>query len=143
MQTSVVKSNNFKVTETNPDCIKEYVEGWCRRDAAQVVQSFSDDGVFVDKPHPDIRKSDLTDFLDNVAWMNFPDMEFETLSVFGDGKTFAWVWVMLVGNPGFIKGSRGRQIAVPGVDVMRVKGDRIQLAVSYFDRKMLWDSVLG
>lgn len=55
-----------------PQSVLDYVEGWVTRRSDLVVSSLADDATFIDNPHPEIPKSGMKDFLEKVAWVNFP-----------------------------------------------------------------------
>lgn len=126
-----------------PKAVLQYMNGWAFRDAELMCKAFTRKGVYIDPPHPDLLRDALPAFLLNVSWRNFPDMTFETLAVYGDGQRYTWEWVMHVTGSGVIAGSEGKRISVPGVDLLVMKGERIKRAVTYFDRKLLWDAVLS
>ncbi|MBA6064771.1 MULTISPECIES: nuclear transport factor 2 family protein [Pseudomonas] len=126
-----------------PKAISRYVKGWTRRDAELLASAFSRKGIYVDSPHPMLDRKSLPAFLRNVSWRNFPDMTFDTLGIYGDGQRFTWEWVMHVTGSGVIAGSENKKIAVPGVDLLEMKGNKIRRAMTYFDRKALWDAVLS
>lgn len=137
MTHNVVASNDI------PSVVSDYIRGWSERDAVLVADSFSLTGICIDKPHPILTQPEIEYFLNHISWRNFPDMTFNTLSVYGDGCRFTWQWEMLVSSCGVIAGSLGKPIKVEGVDLLVLKDNKIQKSTTYFDRKALWDAVLG
>lgn len=113
------------------------------RDATGLASTFSADGIYIDDPHPRLGRDTLANFLHSVSWRNFPDMTFTTVSVYGDGHRFTWEWIMHVTGSGVIAGSEGKKIAVPGVDLLELRDGLVCRAITYFDRKALWDAVLS
>ena len=125
-----------------PPAISNYIRGWTERNAKLIANAFSPTGIYIDAPHPTLTQSNIAEFLTDISWRNFPDMTFNTLSVYGAGDRYTWEWVMQVSSCGVIAGSLGRPITVPGVDLLEMKGNVIEKSTTYFDRKALWDAVL-
>lgn len=65
--------------------VLDYVSGWSARRADLVVGSMAQEGVYVDAPHPVITQANMRAHLESVAWVNFPDMNFDTLNLLGVG----------------------------------------------------------
>jgi hypothetical protein len=127
-----------------PICVNDYINGWKFRKAVLVANSFADDGEMIDDPHPIIPKQEIEDFLETIAWKNFPDMTYFVKNVVGEKNIYCIDWVMVVSNPGLVKKSlAGQKIYIPMVDILKVDQGKVKSSFTYFDRKKLWDSVLG
>ena len=127
----------------HPQAINDYIEGWIKRDAELLASSFNDTGLYIDNPHPITSKDRIVNFMNNVAWRNFPDMTFDTASLYGNGERYTWEWIMHVSSCGIIYGTKNKLISIPGVDLLEINNGKIEKAVAYFDRKALWDAILN
>jgi hypothetical protein len=125
--------------------VLSYVEGWSSRRADWVVEAMAEEGIYVDHPHPIIKKNHMKAHLECVAWVNFPDMSFDTLNVFGGNGLYAWEWALNASSCGVVVQSRSvRNIYCEGVDILTLdSAGKIIKAVCHIDRKALWDSVVG
>jgi hypothetical protein len=103
------------------------------------------EGVYVDAPHPVITQANMRAHLESVAWVNFPDMNFDTLNLFGYGHLYAWEWGLKATTCGVVvQTSSRRNIYCEGVDILTLdSAGKIIKAVCHIDRKALWDSVVG
>lgn len=131
------------ISDTVPQQVLNYVNGWTTRRADLVVASMADGAVYIDKPHPLIPKSAMKQHLEQVAWNNFPDMTFDTLGLFGCTNAYTWEWALHATQCGVIVGA-DRQIYCEGVDILMLNAEgQIIQSVCHIDRKALWDSVVG
>jgi hypothetical protein len=129
-----------------PSQVTDYVNGWIHRNADLVVSSMADGAIYIDKPHPLIPRSRMKAHLEQVAWVNFPDMTFETLMLFGcaTARAYAWEWALHVSMCGIVVGDpKNRNIYCEGVDILTLNAEgMIERCVCHIDRKTLWDSVV-
>lgn len=128
-----------------PPQIDSYVKGWVERRAELVVSSMADGASYIDKPHATVRKSDMKDHLEKVAWVNFPDMTFRTLRLIGGANAYAWEWALHASKCGvLVGGTSERKFYCEGVDILILNSDgQIEQAICHLDRKALWDSVVN
>jgi hypothetical protein len=130
-----------------PENVENYVWGWVNRRADRIVSSMADGAIYVDRPHPIIPKTAMKDHLETVAWVNFPDMTFDTLNLFGCDRTqvYAWEWALSASQCAVIVGlQEDRKIYCEGVDILTLNSEgRIIKSVCHIDRKALWDSVVS
>lgn len=109
---------------------------WNRRDTAAIAAAFADDGSYADPAHPDGLDPRGTAAYAAALFAAFPDLSFATedLTVGDDG--LVWVrWLMTGTNSGPFRGlpPTGRAVSVPGVDLIRVEGDRVAQVRGFFD----------
>ena len=125
------------ISESVPQSVLNYVKGWTDRQAELVTSSMADDAVYIDKPHPLIPRAKMQHHLEQVAWSNFPDMTFDTLSLFGTEGYYAWEWALHASTCGIIVGDTSqRRIYCEGVDIMRLNAEgKIIQSVCHIDRK--------
>lgn len=133
------------ISEAVPVSVQNYVAGWVQRKSDLVVSSMAQDGVYIDKPHPLIESSKMKTHLEDVAWINFPDMTFDTLTLFGNEteRVYIWEWAMYASRCSIVIGGE-RNIYCEGVDILTLNSDDLIIqSVCHLDRKTLWDSVLS
>ncbi|MCU8059088.1 nuclear transport factor 2 family protein [Shewanella sp. SM34] len=138
---------NNSILDSVPQTVLDYVNGWVQRNADLIVSSMADEATYIDKPHPVILKSGMKDHLEKVAWVNFPDMTFDTMKLFGCSSTnnYAWEWALHASKCGVIVWQASdRSIYCEGVDILTLNSEgKIVQSVCHIDRKALWDSVVS
>jgi steroid delta-isomerase-like uncharacterized protein len=113
-----------------------YFEAWNRRDPPAIAAVFADGGTYTDPNVPDGIGPQETAAYAEGLFAGFPDLAFELESsgVRPDGSVAAQ-WVMTGTNSGSFQGlpPSGREVRLPGADVITVAGDRVASVVGYFD----------
>lgn len=113
-----------------------YFDAWNHRDPEAVAAVFADDGTYADPNVPDGLGPRATAAYAGGLFAAFPDLAFEIESSGerSDG-TVAAQWVMTGTNDGPFQGlpPSGREVRLPGADVIAVAGDRVRSVVGYFD----------
>lgn len=122
-----------------PDIAKRYFDAWNARDAAAIVETFSVAGVYRDSMTDDISGDAIGAYAQRL-WDAFPDLAFEIVnfSEAGPGRVVA-EWIMKGTNAGSFQGlpPTGRAISLPGVDVIEIGTDRIEVVKGYFDTRVV------
>ncbi|WP_059900305.1 nuclear transport factor 2 family protein [Burkholderia ubonensis] len=133
------------ITGPVPPQILNYVNGWVARRADLVVSSMADGASYIDKPHAAVSKSGMKDHLEKVAWVNFPDMTYDTLRLIGGANAYVWEWALHASKCGvLVGGTSARKFYCEGVDILILNSEgQIEQVICHFDRKALWDSVLN
>jgi steroid delta-isomerase-like uncharacterized protein len=113
-----------------------YFEAWNRRDPAAIAAVFTEGGTYTDPNVPDgVGPEDTAAYAEGL-FGGFPDLAFELESsgVRPDGSVAAQS-VMTGTNSGSFQGlpPSGREVRLPGADVITVDGDRVASVVGYFD----------
>ncbi len=113
-----------------------YFEAWNRRDPEAIAAVFAEGGTYTDPNVPDGIGAEATAEYAGGLFAGFPDLAFEIESsgVRPDGSVAAQ-WLMTGTNAGPYQGlpPSGREVRLPGADVITVEGDRVRSVVGYFD----------
>jgi steroid delta-isomerase-like uncharacterized protein len=122
---------------------RRYIEAWNTRSPAAINAMFLEGGTYTDP----VSKGTLTGaaiggFAEGL-FAAFPDLSFDITS---NGETTAGVvleWTMRGTNTGSLSGlpPTGARIAQPGIDVIRVSGDKVLSVRGYFDRQTMLDQL--
>jgi len=114
-----------------------YLDAWNRRDPAAIVSTFADEGTYRDPATERALRGAAIGAYASELFTAFPDLSFEATDVrlVGDGVVVAR-WIMRGTNAGPFRGAppTGRAVALPGLDVIVVQGDRVTAVEGYFDR---------
>ena len=115
---------------------ERYFEAWNRRDPEAIAAVFAEGGTYTDPNVPDGIGAEATAQYAGGLFAGFPDLAFEIESsgVRPDGSVAAQ-WLMTGTNAGPYQGlpPSGREVRLPGADVITVEGDRVRSVVGYFD----------
>jgi steroid delta-isomerase-like uncharacterized protein len=117
-----------------------YFQAWNVRSADALIAAFTPDGTYSDPATSgELVGAAIGDYATQL-WAAFPDLRFEIEhrhAIAAD--EVAIEWLMRGTNTASFRGlpPTGRTIAVPGIDYMRVRGDRIARVRGYFDRVLL------
>ncbi len=116
----------------------EYTEAWNRHDAEGIVATFADGGTYADPmTRGPISGAALMKYTHGL-WQAFPDLRFEfSGEVIASGDTVSLPWLMLGTNTGPFQGlpPSGKSVALPGVDLIRIAGNKLVSVVGYFDSR--------
>jgi steroid delta-isomerase-like uncharacterized protein len=119
------------------DAVRRYVSAWNSRDASRLADSFHPGGTYED---PNTGGPIGTEPLGQYAgglWAAFPDLAFEELDYRETSPNeIVFRWIMRGTNRGSLRGlpPTGASIALPGVDLIAARDDRVERVVGYFDR---------
>jgi steroid delta-isomerase-like uncharacterized protein len=121
-----------------------YVNAWNARDTASLAASFREGGTYEDpNTAGPIGTAALAAYA-RVLFDAFPDLVFEDAGmteVAPDELHFAWI--MRGTNRGSLRGlpPTGASIALPGFDVIKVRGDGVERVRGYFDRQTMLEQL--
>ena len=126
------------------DIARRYVDAWNARDTARLAASFREGGSYED---PNTGGPIGTTALEGYAgglFTAFPDLVFEDAGmrrVSEDELQFGWI--MKGTNRGSLRGlpPTGRSIALPGVDLIKVREDGVEQVRGFFDRQTLMEQL--
>lgn len=115
---------------------ERYFDAWNRRDPEAIAAVFADDGTYADPNVPDGLDPPATAAYAAGLFAAFPDLAFEIVSAGErpDG-TVAAEWMMTGTNLGPFQGlpPSGREVRLPGADVIVAAADRVRSVAGYFD----------
>ena len=123
--------------EALPESIRQYFDGWNRRDADAVLATFTADGTYCDPASGGrLRGEALKGYMAGL-WSAFPDLSFEITSSGLVGENLAAQWTMRGTNTGSMMGlpPTGKSVLVLGADFIRIAGGKIQTVDGYFDSR--------
>ena len=113
-----------------------YFDAWNRRDPEAIAAAFCDRGTYADPNVPGGIGPEATAGYAAGLFAGFPDLAFaiESSAVCADGSVAAQ-WVMTGTNTGPFQGlpPSGREVRLPGADIIVVTGDKVRSVVGYFD----------
>ena len=126
------------------EAARRYVAAWNARDAAKLAASFGPDGTYEDpNTGGPLGIAELASYVAGM-WAAFPDLEFEEVSC-GQStpEHVTLAWIMRGTNAGSLRGlpPTGARIALPGVDLLTVRGDGVERVQGYFDRATLMEQL--
>lgn len=113
--------------ERSLELVRKYIEAvWNRGDAIALEQLTTADFEYVLGGNPSRDRSTMRAFIEQVRTA-FPDWQVTIRDAASDGETVAVRWEGLVTHAGPFYGipPTGRQVAVSGINMYRVSGDRI------------------
>ncbi len=122
---------------------RRYIEAWNARSSEAIVEMFLENGTYSDP----VTNGPLTGhaIAQYVAalWVAFPDLGFEITSNVETATGVVLEWLMSGTNTGSLRGlpPTGARVAVPGIDVIQVKGERIATLRGYFDRQTMLEQL--
>jgi steroid delta-isomerase-like uncharacterized protein len=128
---------------TTLQIIRHYLDAWNQHDAAGIAGCFADDGVYVDPAAGTLAGPAISDYAD-ALFAAFPDLGFE-INQFGavcEDRVLV-EWTMHGTNHGSFAGAppTGREIRLPGVDIITANGHGITSVQGYFDQRTLVDQL--
>lgn len=122
---------------------RRYIDAWNTRSPAAINGMFVERGTYTDP----VTKGALTGaaiggFAEGL-FAAFPDLSFEITSNAESTSGVVLEWTMRGTNTGSLSGlpPTGAQIAQPGIDVIRVSGDKVLSVRGYFDRHTMLDQL--
>ena len=115
---------------------QRYFEAWNRRDPDGIVQTFAEGGTYSDPTSGGELTGAAIGAYAGGLFAAFPDLSFEFVcaSATDDGRVVG-EWVMRGTNTGSLNGlpPTGREVVLPGVDMIAVEGDHVRSVRGYFD----------
>ena len=122
---------------------RRYIDAWNIRSPAAINGMFVEGGTYTDP----VTKGPLTGaaiggFAEGL-FVPFPDLTFEITSNEETASGVVLEWTMRGTNTGSLSGlpPTGARIAQPGIDVIRVSGDKVLSVRGYFDRQTMLDQL--
>lgn len=125
------------------DLARRYFDAWNNHDPAAISGCFAPDGTYSDPTAGTMPGAAVGGYAQALT-AAFPDLRFdvESESQTADGRVVAQ-WVMRGTNSGSFGGGppTGKEIALPGVDLIDVADDGIRSVRGYFDQRTLVDQL--
>ncbi|MFT5111552.1 MAG: steroid delta-isomerase-like uncharacterized protein [Parasphingorhabdus sp.] len=113
-----------------------YLNAWNTHDLAGLSDLFSNDGYYTDPVvKAKLSGAALANYVGDLI-AAFPDLNFETVSMQqADDQTCTFEWIMRGTNAGSFNGlpPTGKEIALPGMDILRCKNGKITSVHGYFN----------
>jgi steroid delta-isomerase-like uncharacterized protein len=120
-----------------PQVIRTYVETFKPGGLEAWLSTFASDGTYTDPnvPHP----TPADGLKDHFAGLfsGFPDARFELVGLDAiSERVWVWRWIMHGTNSASFRGlpATGRAVALPGCEIIEIRGDRVHRVQGYFDR---------
>jgi steroid delta-isomerase-like uncharacterized protein len=124
------------MTMTPAEVFQHYTDAWNRHDAAGIVATFAERGIYTDPTTAGPLAGAAIAAYAQSLWDAFPDLSFETMSLIqNDQGLVSAEWLMKGTNTGPMMGlpPTGRSIALAGADFARIEGGKILSLQGYFD----------
>lgn len=125
------------------DLAQRYFDAWNRHDSAAIVDTFAPGGTYSDPAAGTLPGPAVGSYADALI-SAFPDLRFDldSHSATADARVVAQ-WVMRGTNRGSFAGAppTGKEIALPGVDIIDIGEDGIRSVRGYFDQRTLVDQL--
>jgi hypothetical protein len=145
--TSEVRSeaSGVPVTDEAQDAAQRYFDAWNSRSGVVVADTLTEDGTYSDPATPGpLSGPALAGYVDGLVTI-FPDLSFDLVSEswLTENTLFA-EWVMRGTNTGPLPGGApplGRTVALPGNDVLVVRGDRVVSVRGTFDLVTMYEQL--
>lgn len=124
------------------DVAQRYFDAWNRHDAAEIAACMAPGGTYTDPAVGTLPGVALSDYADSL-FAAFPNLSFELGGVDVVGERIIAEWTMRGTNHGSFAGAppSGKEIALPGIDVIRVGENGIESVRGYFDQRTLVDQL--
>jgi steroid delta-isomerase-like uncharacterized protein len=122
---------------------RRYIEAWNSRSPAAITDMFVDGGTYTDPvTGGPLTGSAIGGFAEGL-FASFPDLSLEITSNAESASGVILEWTMRGTNSGSLRGlpPTGARIAQPGIDVIRVSGDRVLSVRGYFDRQTMLEQL--
>ena len=122
---------------------RRYIEAWNTRSPATISAMFLEGGTYSDPVTNGPLTGPAIDAFAEGLFASFPDLSFEITSNAESGSGVVLEWTMRGTNTGSLRGlpPTGAQIAQPGIDVIRVQGDKVLSVRGYFDRQTMLEQL--
>jgi steroid delta-isomerase-like uncharacterized protein len=127
--------------EQLPAAVRRYVLAWNTHDVDAVLATLGAGGTYADpSTSGPLQGPALRAYLDGF-FAAFPDVRFEIVSAVPDNARVTFEWLMRGTNTGPLRADlppTGTAVALPGIDVVILDGDRIASVQGYFDQHALF-----
>jgi len=126
------------------DVARQYIDAWNQRSPDAIAEMFSRKGTYTDPvTGGPLTGASIAQFAEGL-FSAFPDLGFEITSIVETGTGVVLEWMMTGTNSGSLRGllpPTGKTIALPGIDVIRVRDGRIDSLRGYFDRQTMMEQL--
>ncbi len=122
---------------------RRYIDAWNTRSPAAINGMFLEGGTYTDPvTNGPLTGSAIGNFAEGL-FGSFPDLSFDITSNAETASGVVLEWTMRGTNTGSLRGlpPTGARIAQPGIDVIRVSGDKVASVRGYFDRQTMLDQL--
>ena len=118
---------------------RRYIEAWNTRSPATISAMFLEGGTYSDPVTNGPLTGPAIDAFAEGLFATFPDLSFEITSNAESSSGVVLEWTMHGTNTGSLSGlpPTGARITQPGIDVIRVSGDKVLSVRGYFDRQTM------
>jgi predicted ester cyclase len=123
--------------------VQEYLAAWNAHDGPRVMRAFVEGGTYSDPTVGTVSGQAIGGYVDGFC-AAFPDLHFDLEGASRAGDDVIVVrWLMRGTHLGPMagRGPTGRAVALPGVDIMTVEGDKLRSVVGYFDQKTFFEQL--
>src|SRR5215208_5548889 len=122
---------------------RRYIDAWNARTPSEIAGMFLESGTYTDPVTAGPLTGDAIAQYAGNLFSAFPDLSFEITS---NGEAPAGVvlqWIMRGTNSGSLRGlpPTGKTIKLPGIDVIRVSGDKVLSVTGYFGRQTMLEQL--
>jgi steroid delta-isomerase-like uncharacterized protein len=121
----------------------EYLAAWNARDAERVLASFSHGGTYTDPTVGTLSGPAIAGYVAALC-AAFPDLHFDDEGILTAGENVVVArWVMGGTQHGPLAGRppMGREIAVPGIDVITTEDGKVRSVRGFFDQKTFFEQL--
>lgn len=125
------------------DVARRYIEAWNARSPTAITESFAEGGTYADPATGGpLKGAAIADFAAGL-FAAFPDLSFAINSIAESASGVILEWTMRGTNTGSLRGlpPTGACITQPGIDVIRVSGDKVASVRGYFDRQTMLEQL--
>ncbi len=123
---------------------RRYVEAWNAHDTASLAASFRARGTYEDpNTGGPIDTSALVTYA-GALFAAFPDLTFEDCGLRSVSENeLLFAWIMRGTNRASLRGlpPTGASIALPGIDLIKIRPDGVEEVKGYFDRQSLMEQL--
>ncbi len=118
---------------------RRYIEAWNTRSPATISAMFLEGGTYSDPVTNGPLTGPAIEAFAEGLFASFPDLSFEITSNAESSSGVVLEWTMHGTNTGSLSGlpPTGARITQPGIDVIRVSGDKVLSVRGYFDRQTM------
>lgn len=125
---------------TELELAQAYFDAWNAQDADAIVATFCDAGTYTDPTTNGTLSGPAIGAYAKGLWDAFPDLSFEIRSLAETAANRVVVeWTMNGSNTGSFAGlpPTGKQVSLPGVDVVETASSGIESVTGYFDSRLV------
>ena len=122
---------------------RRYIDAWNNRSPAAISEMFVEGGTYTDPvTRGPLSGAAIGSFAEGL-FAAFPDLSFEITSNAETASGVVLEWTMRGTNTASLSGlpPTGARMAQPGIDVIRVSGDKVLSVRGYFDRQTMLEQL--